>query len=125
MKSINFDHISANPLLPEVKETMIDAIQKDYHNPSSQHRDGEEAADALEQARKSVAKLLNAAMPKEIVFTSGVSGTRMSRSRQAPGNDRHVGPVAGKRLRGILHYGSQSGTFVVPFERSSAGDKFV
>ena len=51
MKSINFDHISANPLLPEVKEAMIDAINKDYHNPSSQHRDGEEAAEALEQAR--------------------------------------------------------------------------
>ena len=71
MKSINFDHISANPLLPEVKEAMIGAINKDYHNPSSQHRDGEEAAEALEQARESVAKLINAAMPKEIVFTSG------------------------------------------------------
>ena len=71
MKSINFDHISANPLLPEVKEAMIEAINKDYHNPSSQHLDGEEAAEALEQARESVAKLINAAMPKEIVFTSG------------------------------------------------------
>jgi cysteine desulfurase len=71
MKSINFDHISANPLLPEVKEAMIGVVNKDYHNPSSQHRDGEEAAEALEQARESVAKLINAAMPKEIVFTSG------------------------------------------------------
>ena len=71
MKSINFDHISANPLLPEVKKAMIEAIHKDYHNPSSQHRAGEQAAEALEQARASVAKLINAAMPKEIVFTSG------------------------------------------------------
>ncbi len=71
MKSINFDHISANPLLPEVKETMIAAINHDYHNPSSQHRAGEQAAEALERARESVAKLINAAMPKEIVFTSG------------------------------------------------------
>ena len=71
MKSINFDHISANPLLPEVKEAMIEAITKDYHNPSSQHRAGEEAAEALEQAREMVTKLINAAMPKEIVFTSG------------------------------------------------------
>ena len=71
MKSINFDHISANPLLPEVKEAMIGAINKDYHNPSSQHRDGEEAVEALVQARESVAKLINAAIPKEIVFTSG------------------------------------------------------
>lgn len=71
MKSINFDHISANPLLPEVKQAMIDAINMDYHNPSSQHRAGEQAAEALEKARESVALLINAAMPKEIVFTSG------------------------------------------------------
>ena len=71
MKSINFDHISANPLLPEVKKAMIDAIHEDYHNPSSQHRAGEKAAEALEQARDSVATLINAAMSKEIVFTSG------------------------------------------------------
>jgi cysteine desulfurase len=71
MKSINFDHISAKPLLPEVKETMIAAINKDYHNPSSQHRAGEEAAETLERARESVAKLIHAAMSKEIVFTSG------------------------------------------------------
>ena len=71
MKSLNLDHLSAKPLLPEVKEAMIAAIKKDYHNPSSQHRDGEEAAEVLEQARVSVAKLINAAMPKEIVFTSG------------------------------------------------------
>lgn len=71
MKSINFDHISANPLLPEVKEAMINAINQDLHNASSQHRDGEQAAEMLEQARTSVAKLVNAAMPKEIVFNSG------------------------------------------------------
>jgi len=44
MKYINLDHISSNPLLPEVKQAMIAAIQHDYHNPSSQHRAGEEAA---------------------------------------------------------------------------------
>jgi cysteine desulfurase len=71
MKSINFDHISANPLLPEVKAAMIEAINNDYHNPSSQHQAGELAAEALEKARASVAKLINAAMPKELVFTSG------------------------------------------------------
>jgi cysteine desulfurase len=71
MQFINFDHISANPLLPEVKEAMIAAINLDYHNPSSQHAAGEQAAEALEKARHSVAKLINAASPKEIVFTSG------------------------------------------------------
>jgi cysteine desulfurase len=71
MKLINFDHISANPLLPEVKQAMIEAINSDFHNPSSQHRAGEAAAEAVEQARRSVAKLINAAETREIVFTSG------------------------------------------------------
>ena len=71
MKIINLDQISSKPLLPEVKAAMIDAINKDYHNPSSQHKSGEAAAEALEKARHSVAELINAAMPKEVVFNSG------------------------------------------------------
>jgi cysteine sulfinate desulfinase/cysteine desulfurase-like protein len=59
MKVINLDHISAKPLLPEVKAVMIGAIEKDYHNPSSQHKTGEEAAAALQKAREGVADLLN------------------------------------------------------------------
>lgn len=58
-------------MLPEVKAAMIDAINKDYHNPSSQHKSGEAAAEALDSARNSVAELINAAMPKEVVFNSG------------------------------------------------------
>lgn len=71
MTYVNLDHISSNPLLPEVKQAMIAAITHDYHNPSSQHKAGEEAAAALERARGQVAGLLNADNPKEIVFTSG------------------------------------------------------
>ena len=71
MRVINQDHISANPLLPEDKQVMIEAIEKDYHNPASQHKSGEEAAALLQSARESVARLLNCKTPKEIVFTSG------------------------------------------------------
>ncbi|MGD8268012.1 MAG: cysteine desulfurase family protein [Desulfobacterales bacterium] len=70
---INLDHISSNPLLPEVKQAMIAAIEADYHNPSSQHSKGDEAAALVDKARESVAGLINANLPKEIVFTS--SGT--------------------------------------------------
>ncbi len=73
MNVISLDHMSSNPVLPEVKKAMIDAIQKDYANPSSQHKRGEEAAEVLGQARESVAKLINCTNPKEVVFTS--SGT--------------------------------------------------
>jgi cysteine desulfurase len=71
MKVINLDHISAKSLLPEVKTAMIEAIKKDYHNPSSQHKSGEEAAAALQKAREAVSDLLNCSNSKEIVFTSG------------------------------------------------------
>lgn len=71
MKTINLDHISSNPILPEVKEAMIAAIQHDFANPSSQHTPGEQAAEALEKARESVAGLIHCENPKEVVFTSG------------------------------------------------------
>jgi cysteine desulfurase len=71
MSVINLDHMSANPLLPEVQEAMIEAIRKEYGNPSSQHRLGDAAAAALESARESVAGLIRCASAQEIVFTSG------------------------------------------------------
>ncbi len=71
MKIINLDHISANPLLPEVRQAMIEAVNTDFGNPSSQHRMGELAAEALHRARQSVAQLINAKAEREIVFTSG------------------------------------------------------
>ena len=73
MEIMNLDHMSANPLLPQVQEAMIAAIRTDYGNPSSQHKLGDLAAEALEKARESVARLINCADPGEVVFTS--SGT--------------------------------------------------
>jgi cysteine desulfurase len=70
-KTINLDHISANPLLPEVREAMIRAVEANYGNPSSQHKLGDQAAEALDKARESVCRLLNSPSPKDVVFTSG------------------------------------------------------
>jgi cysteine desulfurase len=71
MKIINLDHISFKPLHSAVKSAMIDAINSDLANPSSQHKSGELAARKLSDAREAVAGLLNCNNPKEIVFTSG------------------------------------------------------
>lgn len=73
MTIINLDHISANPMPPEVQEAMIEAIRTNYGNPSSPHQLGDRAAEALERAREAVAGLINAASTKEVIFTS--SGT--------------------------------------------------
>jgi cysteine desulfurase len=71
MDIVNLDHLSANPLLPEVQEAMIHAIKADFGNPSSQHKLGDLASEALENARESVTRLINAGSSKEVVFTSG------------------------------------------------------
>lgn len=70
MSIINLDRLSANPLLPEVKQAMIAALEQDYGNPSSQHKKGEMALEALDQARQTVANLIHCKDAREIVFTS-------------------------------------------------------
>jgi cysteine desulfurase len=71
MKIINLDHLSANPILPEVQDAMIQAIKINYGNPSSQHKIGDKASEALDRARDSVSRLVNSTISKEVVFTSG------------------------------------------------------
>jgi len=71
MDIVNLDHLSANPLLPEVQEAMISAIRANFGNPSSQHKLGDRASEALEKSRESVARLINSGSLKEVVFTSG------------------------------------------------------
>mgnify|MGYP001207994949 CR=1 FL=1 len=56
MDIVNLDHLSANPLLPEVQEAMISAIRANFGNPSSQHKLGDRASEALEKSRESVAR---------------------------------------------------------------------
>jgi cysteine desulfurase len=71
VKVINLDYLASNPLLPHVQEAMIEAIKKNYGNPSSQHQIGDKAAAVLAKAREQVARLINAPSEKEVVFTSG------------------------------------------------------
>jgi len=72
MPKIYLDHISANPVLPEVAQAMLPYIGERFGNPSSLHSWGQAARDAVEAARAQVAALIGAA-PAEIIFTS--SGT--------------------------------------------------
>jgi cysteine desulfurase len=70
MRVIYLDHISGNPLHPQVKEAIIDYIQEDgFGNPVSQHSIGDAAMKTLEDARAKVAQLVNSD-PQEIIFTS-------------------------------------------------------
>ena len=67
---VYFDNAATTPMAPEVIETMSHAMRTLFGNPSSIHADGRMARTAVEDARKTVAKYLNASIG-EIFFTSG------------------------------------------------------
>jgi cysteine desulfurase len=75
MPRIYFDNAATTPLDPLVLETMMPYLTEKFGNPSSIYSYGRESRMAIEQARKTVAKLLHA-HPAEIFFTSG--GTESS-----------------------------------------------
>ena len=75
MERIYLDNAATTALDPAVLETMMPYLTEKFGNPSSIYSYGRETRMAVETARKSVAKLLNA-NPAEIFFTSG--GTESS-----------------------------------------------
>lgn len=72
---IYLDNAATTAMAPEVLEAMMPYFTDKFGNPSSIYSYGRESRLAIENARKQVAKLLNA-HPAEIFFTSG--GTEAS-----------------------------------------------
>ncbi|MDB5200251.1 MAG: cysteine desulfurase [Chitinophagaceae bacterium] len=75
MDRIYFDNAATTSLDPQVLDAMMPYLTEKFGNPSSIYSYGRETRMAIENARKSVAKILNA-HPAEIFFTSG--GTESS-----------------------------------------------
>ena len=69
---IYFDHAATCPMSEKALETMTALLREGYGNPSSPHRLGREAKNALEGARLEVAQLFGLSM-KNVIFTG--SGT--------------------------------------------------
>ncbi len=70
MKMIYCDHAATTPVDPAVVEAMKPYFHDIYGNPSSIHTAGQEAKQAMEHARGTIAASINAD-PEEIIFTSG------------------------------------------------------
>lgn len=70
MKPIYFDNAATTQIREEVLERMIDVLRDVPGNPSSTHAVGRTAKSLIENARKTVAGILNVS-PGEIIFTSG------------------------------------------------------
>jgi cysteine desulfurase len=69
---VYLDHNATTPLDPRVREAMLPWLGERFGNPSSIHRVGQAARNAVEEARERVAALIGA-RPPEVVFTA--SGT--------------------------------------------------
>jgi cysteine desulfurase len=70
MNRIYLDNAATTPMDPQVVEAMLPFLQTHFGNPSSIYSFGRETRLAIENARKTVARLLKAS-PGEIFFTSG------------------------------------------------------
>ena len=72
MNQIYLDYAATTPVREEVLKAMLPYFDKKFGNPGSINSFGSEALDAVDEARATIAKILNAKI-NEIIFTG--SGT--------------------------------------------------
>jgi len=72
-KRIYMDHTAGRPVDTHVIEAMLPYMKSLYGNPSSIHSFGQEARQALEEARTKVAESINAESKESIFLTSGAT----------------------------------------------------
>ncbi|MGN0394790.1 MAG: cysteine desulfurase family protein [Coprococcus sp.] len=65
-----FDNAATTVVFPEVRELVMELMEKDYGNPSSLHMKGVDAGSYIRNAKEIIARELKCE-PKEIIFTSG------------------------------------------------------
>lgn len=100
VRSTYLDYSATTPLDPRVLEAMLPYFSDVFGNSSSSHSFGRKAEAAIENARESMARLMNC-KPDEIVFTSGgsegdnlaVRGAAWSARRQGRGHHLMTTPV--------------------------------
>jgi cysteine desulfurase len=86
---VYLDHNATTPIHPDVLAAMLPYLRDVFGNPSSIHRFGREARQAVDEAREKVARLIGA-KPAEIIFTSGgteadnlaIKGVALARERK-------------------------------------------
>ncbi len=109
---IYFDNAATTSLDPEVLAAMMPYLTEKFGNPSSIYSYGRESRLAVENARKSVAKLLNA-HPAEIFFTSGGTESSNTAIGAAIGNlgCRHIisSPIEHHATTHTVEYYQRSG----------------
>jgi cysteine desulfurase len=97
---IYLDYAASTPLDERVLKVMLPYFTEEYGNPSSLHSFGQQAEAALEQARKTVSKVLNC-YPEEVIFTGcgtesdnlALRGMAFSQRKECGANHLLISPV--------------------------------
>lgn len=98
METLYLDNAATTPLAHEVRGAMAPFLAQRFGNPSSRHALGVEAARALEEARRQVARLTGV-VPEGVVFTSGGTEANnlavlgLARARAKLGRHVLIGPT--------------------------------
>ena len=90
---IYLDHAATTRPCPAALDAMRTALEDAWGNPSALYRPGQQARKLVEDARRTVARVLHAARPAEITFTSGGTESDV----QALYTGATLGAAAGKR----------------------------
>jgi cysteine desulfurase len=116
VRHVYLDHAATTPMRPEVRDAMAPFLDERFGNPSSIHRWGRQARNALEQARERVAAAIGAGR-REIVFTgSGTESDNMailgrwrSACRERPGAGTAAGGASGTVVFSAIEHKAVSG----------------
>ncbi len=107
------DYNATTPIAPEVAATMRPWLEEQFGNPSSSHAHGQQAREAVKEARESVAALIGA-QAEEIVFTGSATEANnlalLGVARAMPPHKRHLIVSAVEHpavMQPALHLGDQ------------------
>jgi cysteine desulfurase len=131
-RSVYLDHSASTPTDPRVVEVMLPYFTKVYGNPSAAHSFGRKAEQAIEDARETVARILNC-KASEIVFTGGGSesdnlalrGAAWAARQQGRGNHLITTPIEHSAVSKTVEQLATSMAFeqsLVPVDRYGMAD---
>ena len=72
-RRVNMDYSAGKPVDTRAVEAMLPYMREHYGNPSSLHVLGQEAKQAVDEARAKIAELIGAEKKETIIFTSGAT----------------------------------------------------
>ncbi len=105
VREVYMDNVAAKPLLDEVVDGMSPYVTRTYGNPQSLHLFGEGPAQALEEAREKVARLVGCSA-QEVYFTaSGSESNNMAIKGLALANEKRGKHIAVSAIehQSVLH----------------------